>query len=305
MYPSNTSTNHALTTRYPLAGKTALITGVSRRRGIGFAVASTFLDLGASVFIHHYTPHDLGQPWGGDDLDEIRAALDAARVDDAVIGDLSADLQNSVEIPRLIEAAAALTGSLDILVCNHAKSGDDGTILDMTSERLDAMWLTNTRSTMLLTRAFAELHANPADGSEPAAPGARITSTGPHDVPVGRVFWMTSGQIHGPMRGEVAYATSKAALAGITPTVAAELLELGIVLNTINPGPVNTGYLDAETTDKDPEEFAQIQEWVSGTAFGRLGRPTDPASLIAWLATDAGAWVVGQVLTSDGGFGLG
>lgn len=101
------------------------------------------------------------------------------------------------------------------------------------------------------------------------------------------------------MRGEVAYATSKAALAGVTATVAAELLELGIVLNTINPGPVNTGYLDAETTDRPLDE---IEQHLASTPFGRVGRPDDPAALIGWLATQD--WIVGQVITSDGGFSL-
>nr|BFF09439.1 hypothetical protein GCM10025699_07420 [Microbacterium flavescens] len=59
----------------PLHGKTALVTGVSRRRGIGFAVASRFARLGASVFIHHFRPHDTDLPWGGDDLDALRAEL--------------------------------------------------------------------------------------------------------------------------------------------------------------------------------------------------------------------------------------
>src|SRR5690554_2764208 len=112
---------------------------------------------------------------------------------------------------------------------------------------------------------------------------------------------MTSGQQDGPMRGEVAYAASKAALAGVTPTVAAELLERGIILNTINPGPVNTGYLDDETADRD---LTDVKEWVARTPFGRFGAPRDTANLIGWLATDEGAWVVGQVIKSDGGMSL-
>ncbi|MHC2998333.1 SDR family oxidoreductase [Microbacterium sp. HJ5] len=287
------------TATLPLKGKTALVTGVSRRRGIGFAVASRFAALGASVFIHHFQRHDVELPWGGDDLDAVRDELRGAITPGAAFGDLDADLQEPAEIDRVITAARALTGSLDILVCNHARSGGDGSVLDMTAETLDGFWASNARSTLLLTKAFAALHR--PDG--PAArPGERIGRSEPFAEPVGRVFWMTSGQLHGPMRGEVAYATSKAALAGITPTVAAELLDLGIVLNTINPGPVNTGYLDPETTDRPLEE---IQEWIGTTPFGRVGRPADPAHLIAWLATDEGAWVVGQVLTSDGGFSLG
>lgn len=88
---------------------------------------------------------------------------------------------------------------------------------------------------------------------------------------------MTSGQLHGPMPGEVAYATSKAALAGVTATVASELLQLGIVLNTVNPGPVNTGYMDPETTDRS---LADIESYIARTPFGRVGAPSDPANLI-------------------------
>lgn len=283
----------------PLLGKTALVTGVSRRRGIGYAVARKLATLGASVFIHHYRPHDLDLPWGGDDLDAVRDGIRSALAPQAVMGDLGADLMQDASIATLLDAANALTGSLDILVCNHAKSGDDGGILDMTPERLDAFWSTNTRSTLLLTAEFARRKGG-VTATEPRRPGERVERT-PFAAPVGRVFWMTSGQIHGPMRGEVAYATSKAALAGVTATVAAELLESGIVLNTINPGPVNTGYLDAETTDRPLEELTEV---IAATPFGRFGRPEDPADLIGWLATDAGAWIVGQVITSDGGFSL-
>ena len=71
----------------------------------------------------------------------------------------------------LIEAASALTGQLDILVCNHAQSGDDGSILDMTAERLDSFWATNTRSTILLTQAFAAAARRRGRGH---APGERV-----------------------------------------------------------------------------------------------------------------------------------
>lgn len=283
---------------FPLHGQTALVTGVSRRRGIGFAVATTLASLGANVVIHHFRPHDLDLPWGGDDLDEVRAGVRRSLSDGALFADVSADLADPATIPEVIRTATALTGRLDILVCNHAKSGDDGSILDMTADRLGAFWEVNTRSTLLLTAEFARLHA--PGGDEPRRPGDRIVGSGPYPGPQGRVFWMTSGQIHGAMRGEVAYATSKAALAGVTATVAAELLELGIVLNTINPGPVNTGYMDPETTDRSLED---LDRYVQSTPFGRVGTPEDPAALIGWLSS-AGGWVVGQVLTTDGGFGL-
>ncbi|WIB59358.1 SDR family oxidoreductase [Curtobacterium sp. MCLR17_007] len=283
----------------PLHGKTALVTGVSRRRGIGFAVARKLAVLGADVVIHHHRPHDLDLPWGGDDLDAVRDGIRDVLVDGARFADVSADLRDPSSVPDVLSAAAALTGQVDVLVCNHAKSGDDGSILDMTPERLSAFWEVNTRATMLLTAEFARRRAPASDG--PRRPGDRIAGAGPYAEAQGHVFWMTSGQIHGAMRGEVAYAASKAALAGVTATVAAELLELGIVLNTINPGPVNTGYMDPETTDRSLED---LDAYVASTPFGRVGTPQDPAELIGWLATSSGSWVVGQVLTSDGGFGL-
>lgn len=284
----------------PLTGKTALITGVSRRRGIGFAVATKLASLGASVFIHHYRPHDERLPWGGDDLDEVRRGVRSVLIGAANVGDVDADLTDSSTIPAVLDAAFALTGDLDILVCNHAQSGGDGSILDMTPEQLDAFWNTNTRSTMLLTAEFARRKSGLAE-SAPARPGDPVPFQGPFEEPVGRVFWMTSGQIEDAMPGEVAYATSKAALAGVTKTVAAELMRVGIVLNTINPGPVNTGYLDAETTDR---ALDVLNDRFSSLPFGRVGAPSDPAELIGWLSSPGGSWLVGQVLTSDGGFSL-
>jgi len=117
-----------------------------------------------------------------------------------------------------MEAACGLTGGVDILVCNHARSGSDGSIFDMTPELLDGHWQVNTRSTLLLTRAFAEQFSGHRD-TAPRRPGERPE----HPVPVdefatGRVIWMTSGQLHGAMQGEVTYAASKAARAGVTPT---------------------------------------------------------------------------------------
>jgi len=284
---------------HPLLGRTALVTGVSRRKGIGFAVARKLATLGASIVVHHYAPHDEQQPWGGDDLDAVRGELEAALHPSARFADIGADLGDPEQPQAVIDRALQLTGALDVLVCNQARSGGDGGILDMTAERLDGHWAVDARATLLLTAAFARSRA---DAGEPARrPGDRPERVA-FDAPTGRVFWMTSGQGHGPMRGEVAYASAKAALAGVTRTVAAELLDLGIVLNTINPGPVDTGYLDPATTDRDLTETLQ---YIADSPFGRFGRPSDPAELIGWLATDRGAWVVGQVLTSDGGFSLG
>ncbi|MGF3055533.1 SDR family oxidoreductase [Microbacterium sp. YY-01] len=285
----------------PLLGKTALVTGVSRRRGIGFAVARRLATLGANLCIHHFADHDRQQPWGGDQLDAVRAELRSAQVDGATFTDVSADLSDSASVTAVIERATTLTGTIEILVCNQAVSGTDGSILDMTPSRLDTHWSVNTRATLLLTSEFARRKAGVHDGDSPRHPGEKITKTEQFSQPTGHVIWLTSGQLHGPMVGEVAYAASKAALAGVTATVAAELLQLGIVLNTINPGPVNTGYMDPETTDRSLDA---LEEYRASTPFGRYGQPTDPANLVGWLVSSEGSWIVGQVMTSDGGFSL-
>ncbi|WP_261976496.1 SDR family oxidoreductase [Curtobacterium sp. B8] len=283
----------------PLAGKTALVTGVSRRRGIGFAVAAKLADLGASIVVHHHRPHDLDLPWGGDDLDAVRAGLREHLTDGARFADLPGDLSDPSTIPALIDTAAALTGDLDVLVCNHAKSGDDGSILDMTPERLSAFWEVNTRATLLLTAEFARRRAPRTE--TPRRLGDRIAGSGPYDEAQGHVFWMTSGQIHGAMIGEVAYAASKGALAGGHRHRRQGVARARHRAQHGQPGAGNTGYMDPETTDRSLDG---LDEYLASTPFGRVGRPQDPAELIGWLATSSGSWVVGQVLTSDGGFSL-
>jgi len=295
-----------------LYGSTALVTGVSRRKGIGYAVAVRLAELGANVFIQHFAPHDLSQPWGGDDLDAVRAGIRSALAEGALFGDISADLAEPDAAAAVMSAAGRLTGRVDILVANHARSGGDGSIFDLTADLLDGHWQVNARSTLLLTRAFAEQFGDAARAGTgpgtatatktPRRPGERGDPTAAIDeLATGRVIWLTSGQIHGPMPGEVAYAASKAVLAGLTPTVASELLGRGIILNTVDPGPVNTGYLDPETTDRPLDDML---EYLRTIPFGRFGAPTDPARLIGWLCTPEGRWLVGQVLTSDGGFSL-
>ncbi|WP_394249645.1 SDR family oxidoreductase [Arthrobacter pityocampae] len=262
---------------YPLAGRTFVVTGVSRRQGIGYAVASRLAAMGASLFLHHFAPHDDEQPWGADSIDAVVAGIRGRMRDGAELAHAGIDLADPDGGEQLIAAAGAL-GHLDGLVCNHARSGGDGRLGEISWQDLDAHWQVNARSTLLATKYFADQH----DGREG-----------------GRVIWMTSGQVAGPMPGEIAYAASKAALAGLTASVADDLVDRRILLNTVNPGPVNTGYLDEGTADR-PSEV--LQGVLAHCPSGRFGEPDDPARLIAWLLSDDGRWMVGQVLSTEGGF---
>jgi 3-oxoacyl-[acyl-carrier protein] reductase len=110
--------------------------------------------------------------------------------------------------------------------------------------------------------------------------------------PGGRIVLMTSGQSLGPMPGEIAYAASKGALAAATLTLADELADRRITVNCINPGPVDTGWAT-------PELLAAVADRLPA---GRWGEADDPARLIAWLVSDQGCWITGQVLKTEGGF---
>jgi 3-oxoacyl-[acyl-carrier protein] reductase len=263
----------------PLLGRAALVTGVSRRNGIGYAIARRLAALGASLFLQHYSPHDRKQAWGAgpggvraviDGVAEVIATASGAD-DGASLADTELDLTGAGAPEQLVSAAASALGHLDILVCDHALSGDDGPLGTLDAAMLDHHWAVNTRSSILLAQAFAAQH----DGR-----------------PGGRIIFMTSGQDLGPMTGEVAYAASKGALASITRTLADHLADRAITLNTVNPGPVDTGYATREGHEA-------VRRRSPG---GRWGSPDDPARLIAWLCTDEARWVTGQIINSEGGF---
>jgi 3-oxoacyl-[acyl-carrier protein] reductase len=274
MTPGEPSPDQLRPDLLPLRGRVAVVTGVSRRAGIGFAIARRLAALGASLFLHQYAPHDRDQPWGADPggPQAVITGVTAAQGDpEASVHAIELDLAVPDAPDQIISAATAAYGHLDILVCNHARSGGDGPLGSLTAAMLDAHWAVNTRSAILLAQAFAAQH----DGR-----------------PGGRIVFMTSGQELGPMPGEVAYAASKGALASITPTLADQLADRGITLNTVNPGPVDTGYAPPEAHEQVRRHFP-AQRW---------GAPDDPARLIAWLVTDDAGWITGQVINTEGGF---
>ncbi|CAL9320717.1 SDR family oxidoreductase [Streptomyces sp. SudanB182_2057] len=261
----------------PLRGRTALVTGASRRAGIGHAVARRLAAYGASVYLHHHVPHDAAMPWGADSPDAVAGSVREALADPrARVVSGPGDLADPAEPARLVRAVTEEFGRLDILVANHALSGSDGTLDDIDAAMLDAHWAVDTRSVLLLVQAYAR---------------SRAASAG--DAPGGRVVLMTSGQdLGGGMPGEIAYALQKGALASVTRSLATALADRGITVNAVNPGPVDTGYATGEAHAEVAARFPA----------GRWGAPDDPARLIAWLATDEAGWITGEVVNSEGGF---
>ncbi|MEU5162108.1 SDR family oxidoreductase [Streptomyces sp. NPDC020875] len=264
----------------PLRGRTALVTGASRRGGIGYAVARRLAAYGAGVYLHHHVPHDEATEWGAEPggpeavAEAVRAALGDPG---APVFHGPADLSDPAAPAALIATAAeAFGGRLDIVVANHALSGHDGTLDKIDASMLDAHFAVNTRSVVLLVQAYARLRA----GLPPRTPG-------------GRVVLMTSGQdIAGGMPGELAYALAKGANASVTRSLATHLADLAVTVNAVNPGPVDTDYMAGD-------DYRAVADRFPG---GRWGMPDDPARLIAWLATDEAEWITGEVINSEGGF---
>ena len=250
----------------PLSGRAAVVTGVGRRAGIGYAVARRLLADGASVVIQSWTPYDIGA-WGADPA-ELDAVLEGLRETGGRVEHVEADFADPRSPADVIDRAQAAVGHVDILVVNHTRSGA-GTLEELTADHIDDFLRENVRGSLLLVKEFAAAH----DGREG-----------------GRVVLMTSGQHLSPMSGEVAYAVSKGALHQATLTLSETLIDRGITVNAINPGPTDTGWGIGEIDSR-----AQMP-------LSRWGEPDDAARLIAWLCTDAARWITGQVINSEGGF---
>jgi 3-oxoacyl-[acyl-carrier protein] reductase len=254
----------------PLDGRVALVTGVSRRQGIGFAIARRLLLDGASVFVSGWEPHDAEMPWGADAAgpDAVAGELDPG---DGRFVTAPVDLEDPDGPRRLVDAAVERFGTLDVLVANHARSSSQD-LAALTVDELDRCWAVNTRATLLLVQALAGLDRG--------------------DRPGGRVVLFTSGQHLAPMAGELPYSVTKGAIHQMTRSLADATADLGITVNCVNPGPVDTGWAHGELHAEIAARFPSA----------RWGTPADVANLVGWLASDDAAWITGQVIDSEGGF---
>lgn len=238
--------------------RSALVTGISRRIGIGWSVAERLVADGWTVSGSGWPAHDDEQPWGGDGTDPSIDGLDWT----------PADLADPAVPARLVQRHVAAHGSLDALVAVHARSSDQD-LAATTAAELDASFAVNARATILLVQAAASA-------------GVR------------RVVLFTTGVHQDPMPTEIPYALSKAAVQGMTASLAAALAPTGATVNCVNPGPNDTGWADEATT-------AAV---AARMPTGRWGRPADVTELVAWLVSDAAGWVTGQTIDSDGGWGV-
>jgi 3-oxoacyl-[acyl-carrier protein] reductase len=251
-------------------GRVALVTGASRRIGIGAAVAARLLADGARVMLHSWSPHDAEQPWGADPAgpDAVLGALGGPGPD---LDHVQLDLADPDSPAELVDRTIARFGALDLLVINHARSGEQD-LAALTAAELDLSWAVNTRAPLLLVQAYA---------------ARRDDRRGP-----GRIVLFTSGQHLGPMPAELPYIATKGALHQLTASLAEALADRDITVNCLNPGPVDTGYAP-------PEPHARVAR-----AFpkGRWTTPAEVAEVVAWLVGPHSGLITGQVVNAEAGF---
>jgi len=164
-------------------------------------------------------------------------------------------------------------GPVTALVMSHAES-IDSSVLTTSLESWERHFAVNARAAWLLIKAFAE--------QLPTAPTGEVS---------GRIVALTSDHtVH-----NLPYGASKGALDRIVTAAAVELAELGVRANVVNPGPIDTGWMNDEVRAL----------CIGATPIGRLGTPHDAANLIRFLLSPEGSWINGQILYSNGGFKVG
>jgi 3-oxoacyl-[acyl-carrier protein] reductase len=244
---------------FKLDGKVAIITGGSR--GIGAACAEAMAEQGAHVVVNYVRGEDKAR----EVADRIIAKGGKAEI-------LGFDVADSAATESAIEGVAKKHGRLDILVAN-AGIAIDGLLLRLKDEDLQKLFDTNVRGALACARAATR-------------PMMKART--------GRIIFVSS--VIGEMGnvGQTAYAATKAALLGITKSIAREYASRNVTVNAIAPGFIETdmthGMNDA------------MKEYVlKNIPLGRVGTAKEVASACLYLASDEAAYVTGQVLRVNGG----
>jgi NAD(P)-dependent dehydrogenase (short-subunit alcohol dehydrogenase family) len=244
-----------------LTDRAAVITGGDS--GIGRAVALAFAREGADVLLSYLESEEK-------DAEETARLIEAAgRRAVRVPG----DIREEAHCDHIIERAVAEFGRIDILVNNAAyQMSQPGGITDITTEQFDQVFKTNVYAMFWLCRA-AVAHMTK---------GATIVNT-------------ASIQAFQPSPPLLDYATSKAAIVNFTKALAADLVERGIRVNCVAPGPVWTPLIPATMPEGKVDDFGEQ------TPMGRAAQPAELAPAYVFFASQESSYVTGEVLGVTGG----
>ena len=245
-----------------LTGRVALVTGASS--GIGAATAETLAALGARVALSYHRNRQ--------GAEETSARIRAAGGTALAVG---ADVRRSEDIHTLVDRAASELGPIDILVNNAGSLVARYSILEVTEERIDEIVSLNFTSAVLTSQAVAASMIERRRGAI-----VNVVSIAGHN---------------GGGPGAGAYAASKAALTAFTKSLAKELAPQGVRVNAVSPGVIDTPFHEVFST---PE---MIQNFVKMIPLGRVGTAAECATVIAFLASDAASYVVGETIEVNGG----
>ncbi|MGY5766468.1 SDR family oxidoreductase [Brachybacterium sp. DNPG3] len=272
--------------------RTALITGVGRRRGIAAAIAAGLAADGFDLALSFHDAYDQRVNGEPSDVEELAAEL---RGLGARVVLLPGDLADPTVPGRLVGRAEEELGRLGALVMSHCESVDSS-LLDTSVESFDRHYAVNVRASWLLLKAFAEQVPllTPTPSAEPTGTPANPSAEpspepAPADAPAGgAVIALTSDHtVH-----NLPYGATKGALDRLVLAGTHELADRGIRTNVINPGPIDTGWMDEAT-------HAACAAQTPGRELGGTGTVAD---LVRFLLSERGAWIRGQRLHSDGGF---
>jgi 3-oxoacyl-[acyl-carrier protein] reductase len=244
---------------FSLSGKVAIVTGGSR--GIGRSVAEALAAQGARVVVTYVK--------GEAEAQKVADGIAERGGNAEILGFDVADMKAS---EAAIAEAAKRLGRLDILVAN-AGIAIDGLLLRVKEEEIDRVFAVNVKGSLACARAATKVMMR-----------ART----------GRIVFLSS--VVGEMgnAGQAVYSASKAALLGLTKTLAREYASRGITVNAVTPGFIDTDM----TTNLTAELKAKMLEAVP---LGRTGRADEIATSIAFLCSDEAGYITGQTLRVNGG----
>ncbi|WP_419899135.1 SDR family oxidoreductase [Roseomonas sp. USHLN139] len=247
-----------------MAGRKALITGADS--GIGRAVAIAFAREGADVALSYLESEEA-------DAREVVALVEAAgRKALALPGDVTSEAY----CRRLVEEAERGLGGLDTLVVNAGRQQTRPSVEALSSEDFDRTMKTNLYALHWLAQAAA-----------------------PRLPPGGAVITTASVQAYEPSAILLDYATTKAGIVAYTKGLSKQLIERGIRVNAVAPGPFWTVL---QPSGGQPPE--KVEQFGAHSAFGRPGQPVELAPVYVLLASQEGSFITGEVYGITGGAGI-
>jgi NAD(P)-dependent dehydrogenase (short-subunit alcohol dehydrogenase family) len=246
---------------FDLKDKVALITGSTR--GIGKSIAEEMAKAGAKVVISSRKSEACESV-----LKEFQA-----RKQDAIA--VACNVGYKDQLQNLVERTLAQWGRIDIVVCNAASNPVFGPLIKVSDEAFDKIMLTNVKSVFWLANMTIPQMAERGGGSV---------------VIISSIGALRGSNVNG------LYGTSKAAEAGLCRALAVEWGPKNVRVNCILPGLIKTDFARALWED---EERRKRREEL--TPLRRLGEPKDIGGVAAFLASDAAAFITGQMIVADGG----